>query len=160
MGGEEELRLVSAATAGCWELRFQCAVARERRVLRRLAGLDGSQGTSADNEVAVVGNSRDEPEPGQTARGEVVTTLSSGAAEEPAGAWLATAGRSAGRSRNRDRRPAVESRRRDRRRCQGGCWERQQVFGSSAEHRIDCRVVGRDRPTVVHVRRAVTRSVV
>jgi len=102
VGGEEELRHVSAATAGCWELRFQCAVAGDRRVLRRLAGLDGSQGTSADNEVAVVGNSRDEPEPGQTARGEVVTTLSSGAAEEPAGAWLATAGRSAGRSRNRD----------------------------------------------------------
>ena len=32
----------------------------ERKVLRRLAGLDGSQGTSADNEVAVVGNSRSE----------------------------------------------------------------------------------------------------
>jgi len=93
VGGEEELRPVSAATAGCWELRFQCAVAEERRVLRRLVGLDGSQGTSADNEVAVVGNSRSEsfgrqdaPEPGPTARGEVVTTMSSGAAEEPAGA--------------------------------------------------------------------------
>jgi len=60
VGGEEELRPVSAATAGCWELRFQCAVAGERRVLRRLAGLDGSQGTSANNEVAVVGNSRSE----------------------------------------------------------------------------------------------------
>ena len=34
------------------------------------------------------------------------------------------------------------------------------MFGSSAEHGIDCRVVGRDRPTVVRVRRAVTRSVV
>jgi len=129
VGGEEELRPVSAATAGCWELRFQCAVAEERRVLRRLAELDGSQGTSADNEVAVAGNSRseesfgrrDEPEPGPTARGEVVTTLSSGAAEEPAGAWLVTAGQSAGRSRNRDRRPAVESSRRGRRRRQGGC---------------------------------------
>jgi len=32
------------------------------------------------------------------------------------------------------------------------------VFGSSAEHGIDCRVVGRDRPTVVRVRRAVTHS--
>jgi len=51
---------VSAAAAGCGELRFQCAAAEERRVLRRLAGRDGSQGTSADNEVTVVGNSRSE----------------------------------------------------------------------------------------------------
>jgi len=51
---------VSAAAAGCGELRFQCAVAEERRMLRGLAGRDGSQGTLADNEVAVVGNSRNE----------------------------------------------------------------------------------------------------
>ena len=51
---------MSAATAGCWELWFQRAVAGDHRVLRRLTGLDGSQGTSADNEVAVVGNSRSE----------------------------------------------------------------------------------------------------
>ena len=64
----------------------------ERRVLRRLAGRDGSQGTSADNEVAVGQQPeresfgrRDEPEPGPTACGEFVTTLSLGAAEEPAG---------------------------------------------------------------------------
>ena len=37
----------------------------ERRVLRRLAGLDGSQGTSADNEVAV----------GATAGASVVRSL-------------------------------------------------------------------------------------
>jgi len=34
------------------------------------------------------------------------------------------------------------------------------VFGLSAEHGSDCRVVGRDHPTVIRVRRAVTRSVV
>ena len=34
------------------------------------------------------------------------------------------------------------------------------MFGSSAEQGIDCRVIGRDRPTVVCVRSAVTRSVV
>jgi len=60
VGGEEELRPVSAAIFSSLLLRFQCAVVGERRVLRRLAGLDGSQGTSADNEVAVVGNSRSE----------------------------------------------------------------------------------------------------
>ena len=76
----------------------------ERRVLRRLAVRDGSQGTSADDEVAVVGNSRsecrtrDELEPGLSACVGDVTTLSSGAAGELAGAWLATAERSAGRS--------------------------------------------------------------
>ena len=67
----------------------------ERRVLRRLAVRDGSQGTSADDEVAVVGNSRsecrsgpqDEPEPGPSA-----------CVGELAGAWLATAERSMGRS--------------------------------------------------------------
>ena len=32
------------------------------------------------------------------------------------------------------------------------------MFGSSAEHGSDCRVVGRDRPTVVCVSRAVTSS--
>jgi len=62
-------------------------------VLRRLAGPDGSQGTSADNEVAVGQQPerdsfgrRDELEPGPTACGEVLTTWSLGAAEEPAGA--------------------------------------------------------------------------
>jgi len=63
-------------------------------VLRWLAGRDGSQGTSADDEVAVVGNSRSEcrtrdepePEPGPTACVGDVTTLSSGAAGEPVGA--------------------------------------------------------------------------
>jgi len=78
----------------------------ERRVLRRLAVRDGSQGTSADDEVAVVGNSRsecrsgpqDEPEPGPSACVGDVTTLSSEAAGELAGAWLATAERSVGRS--------------------------------------------------------------
>jgi len=80
-----ELRIVSAAAAGCGELRFQCAVAEKRRVLRRLAGRDGSQGTSADNEVAVVGNSRSESrsvrgtnaEPGPTACVGVESTRSS-----------------------------------------------------------------------------------
>ena len=62
-------------------------------MLRRLAGPDGSQGASADNEVAVGQQQeresfgrRDEPEPGPTACGEIVTTWSLGAAEEPAGA--------------------------------------------------------------------------
>ena len=41
-------------------------------MLRRLAGLDGSQGTSADNEVAVVGNSRRVVRsPGRTGTGTV-----------------------------------------------------------------------------------------
>jgi len=35
--GEVELRIVSAAAAVCWELRFQFAVAGERRVLRASA---------------------------------------------------------------------------------------------------------------------------
>jgi len=65
----------------------------ECRVLRLLAGPDGSQGASADNEVAVGQQQEresfgrwDEPEPGPTACGEIVTTWSLGAAEEPAGA--------------------------------------------------------------------------
>jgi len=39
-----ELRIVSAAAAVCWELRFQFAVAGERRVLRRPAGRDREPG--------------------------------------------------------------------------------------------------------------------
>ena len=56
----------------------------ERRVLRRLAGPDASQGTSADNEVAVGQQQerksfghRDEPEPGPTASSGVASTWSS-----------------------------------------------------------------------------------
>ena len=92
-------------------------------MLRRLAGLDGSQGTSADNEVAVgaTAGARVVRSPGRTGTG-ADGLRGSRAAEEPAGAWLATAGRSAGRSRNRDRRPAaVSSRRGRRRRRRGGC---------------------------------------
>ena len=85
-------------------------------MLRRLAGSDGSQGASADYEVAVGQQQerksfgrRDEPEPGPTACGEVA-------------AWerqrsLPERSRSvAGTNRNRGRRPAAVSSRRGRRR--------------------------------------------
>ena len=75
---------MSAAAAGCWELRFQCAVAEERRVLRRLAGLDGIQGTSANKQrgrPSVVGDCRTvrgtNAEPGPSACSGVESTRSS-----------------------------------------------------------------------------------
>ena len=77
---------MSAAAAGCWELRLQQELLPgERRVLRWFAERDGNLGTSADDEVAVVGNSRSEcrtvrgtnAEPGPSACCGDVTTLSS-----------------------------------------------------------------------------------
>ena len=100
----------------------------ERRVLRRLAESDGSQGASADYEVAVGQQQerksfgrRDEPEPGPTAGSGVESTRSSSLKRK----LRASAG--------------VRGVRRT---------------------RSDCRVVGRGRPTVDCVRRAVTRSVI
>jgi len=48
-----ELRIVSAAAAVCWELRFQCAVAENAGCCVGSPDETGSQGTSADDEVAV-----------------------------------------------------------------------------------------------------------
>ena len=92
-------------------------------MLRRLAGLDGSQGTSADNEVAVVGNSRSE------SRSVAVTNRNRGGRL----AWKSSGIRA----------------------CRSVVGDCRTVRGSSAEHGTDCRVVGKERPTVVRVRRAV-----
>ena len=88
----------------------------ERRVLRRLAEPDGSQGASVDNEVAVGQQQerksfgrRDEPEPGPTACGEIVTWERQKSLPERSRSV-------AGTNRNRGRRPAAVSSRRGRRR--------------------------------------------
>ena len=129
-------------------------------MLRRLAGLDGSQGTSSDNEVAVAATAgaesfgrRDEPGPGPTACVEVELHKSL-----PERGWQLQDGPRDDRGTGAD----------GLQRCRvdvvvvveagaesvSGCSGRPPNTGPTAGSS------GKERPTVVRVRRAVTRSVV